>query len=119
MFASRLVPLLQRSALITGAVVYHLQCVKCEKPTDADHKLIHEQVLKSLRPNLEEYDPEPWKTKKNEKMVKNNALLDTLYGENMVEAYEVYKHKTNQEIYVVLKFGRTLNGYPGILHGGE
>ncbi|KAJ1425434.1 HotDog domain-containing protein [Ochromonadaceae sp. CCMP2298] len=36
----------------------------------------------------------------------------------MVEAYEVYKHRTREEIYCILKVGSRLNGYPGILHGG-
>lgn len=120
MYASRFVPLLQRSAVVTVAVVFHTKVVHSDKSKDAhDHKVAHEHVLKSLRPNPEEYDPFLWDTKKNEKIVKHNALLETLHGDDLVETYEVYKHKTNQEIYVVLKFGKRLNGYPGILHGGK
>lgn len=118
MYASRMVPLLQRSAVFAGVAVYHAKFADCEKSKEEIHKAAHEHVLKAIRPNLDEYDPVPWDIKKNEKMIKHHALLETLHGENMVETYEVYKHKVNQEIYVVLKFGRTLNGYPGILHGG-
>jgi hypothetical protein len=75
-------------------------------------------ALVSIRPDPAEYELIPWNTKKNEHMIKNHALFDTLHTEDRVEAYEVYKHKTKQEILAVLKFGNSLNGYPQILHGG-
>lgn len=74
--------------------------------------------MATLRPNKNDYEVIDWSSKKYEKMVKNNALFDTLYGEDMVEEYEVYKHKTKPEIMAILKFGNVLNGYPEILHGG-
>lgn len=49
---------------------------------------------------------------------KGHALHDTLAGDRMIEAYEVYKHKTAEEIMCLVKFGETLNGHRGIVHGG-
>jgi hypothetical protein len=42
-----------------------------------------------------------------------HVVHETLYGSNMVEAYEVYIHKDRAELYCILKVGSRLNGYPG------
>eukprot|EP01032_Pedospumella_encystans_P029195 gene29195-32974_t len=111
---SRFVPHLQRGALVVS-IVLSKSSARCDnlKATD-DHQL----QMTSLRPNKSDYEIIDWSSKKYEKMVKNNALFHTLYGEDMVEEYEVYKHKTKPEIMAILKFGNVLNGYPEILHGG-
>ena len=75
-------------------------------------------MMKNFRPSEENYEAIEWDVKKNAKLLKNHALFQTLYGDGMIEAYEVYKHNTKPEIVIVLKFGNTINGYPGILHGG-
>lgn len=48
----------------------------------------------------------------------NHAIFDTLSGTSRIEVYEIYKHKTKQEIYCIIKFGNALNGYPKTVHGG-
>lgn len=48
----------------------------------------------------------------------NHALHDTLNGENKISAYEVYHKENDEEIVVRIKFGNTLNGHPGVVHGG-
>jgi acyl-coenzyme A thioesterase PaaI-like protein len=50
--------------------------------------------------------------------VKDNAFHDTLRGESLVSVYEVYKHRESNEVWAVLRFGKSLNGHPGIVHGG-
>lgn len=49
---------------------------------------------------------------------KNNAMHDTLNGESLVEAYEVYLDKTTGEICCVIRVGNRLNGHNGVVHGG-
>lgn len=48
----------------------------------------------------------------------DHALHDTLNGPGMVEVYEVFKKNDSEEIVCLIKFGKSLNGYPGIVHGG-
>lgn len=48
----------------------------------------------------------------------DHALHDTLNGPNMVEVYDVFKKNDSDEIVCLIKFGKSLNGYPGIVHGG-
>jgi hypothetical protein len=101
------------------AVVLHRSTVsQCDVSKEKLATMPLESALVSIRPDPAEYEPIPWNTKKNEHMIKNHALFDTLHTEDRVEAYEIYKHKTKQEILAVLKFGNSLNGYPQILHGG-
>lgn len=116
MHASRLRTVLSRGAVATAAICYGIKGAICEGPSVPHDPL--ESLLATVRPNPEEYESIPWNVKKNEEMIRNHALFDTLYGTDRVEAIEVYKHRTKQEVLAVLKFGTTLNGYPGILHGG-
>ena len=46
------------------------------------------------------------------------ALHGTLSGDGMIEAYEVYQKKGQNELSVLIQFGERLNGHPGIVHGG-
>lgn len=48
----------------------------------------------------------------------NHALHDTLLGEGMIEVYEIYKKKEENEIVGLIKLGKKLNGYPNVIHGG-
>ena len=51
-------------------------------------------------------------------MMKNNAVHDTVRGDGLIEAYEIYRRNNHQEIVAVVKFGNRLNGHPKIVHGG-
>jgi hypothetical protein len=48
----------------------------------------------------------------------NNAFHGTLQGENLIEKYEVYANVEDGDIICLVKFGRSLNGHTGIVHGG-
>ena len=48
----------------------------------------------------------------------DHVLHDTLKGPGKVEAYEVYLKRDTNEIICIVKFGKSLNGYPKIVHGG-
>lgn len=50
--------------------------------------------------------------------VENHALHDTLNGAGMIEAHRIFKKVDGDEIFCVFKFGKSINGYPGIVHGG-
>lgn len=90
----------------------------CENKTETTKATEHSEILARFRPNLEDYEIIDWDHERHSKFTANHALHETLYGKAKVEAYEVYKHKKNSELYCILKFGSSLNGYPGILHGG-
>jgi hypothetical protein len=94
---------------------YYRNTIQCEAN---EKKIAHTALLETLKPNLDEYHVIDWKHEKNAKFLKDHALHETLYGDEKVETIEIYKHNTKPEIYCILKFGSTLNGYPGILHGG-
>ena len=66
----------------------------------------------------ERVDSKIFKAKKFESFVKDHALHETLKGENMIEKYEIYRKKDEDEIMAVVRFGRSLNGHPRIVHGG-
>jgi hypothetical protein len=48
----------------------------------------------------------------------NNAFHGTLQGDNMIEKYEVYANPDKGDIICLIKYGRSLNGHAGIMHGG-
>lgn len=59
----------------------------------------------------------------NEKLrelIKDNAIHDTLMGDRMIQAYEIYKSTDpeNKEVLSIFHFGDALNGHPGVVHGG-
>lgn len=58
---------------------------------------------------LESAHPE-WKS--------NNAFHGTLQGENLIEKYEVYANSEEGDIICLVKYGCSLNGHTGIIHGG-
>jgi hypothetical protein len=49
---------------------------------------------------------------------RKNAVHDTLRGESLIEAYEVYHNETTGDIRCIVRFGNALNGHQGIVHGG-
>ena len=50
--------------------------------------------------------------------LENHILHDTLNGDGLIESYTMYRKRNDDEIRCVVKLGRQLNGYPGIVHGG-
>jgi hypothetical protein len=50
--------------------------------------------------------------------ITNNAFHGTLQGENLIEKYEVYANLEEGDIICLIKYGRSLNGHTGIVHGG-
>ena len=82
-------------------------------PEDSDEDI---DELVSLRPKTPEYEMidmsqfKDWET--------DNAFHGTLKGESMIENYEVYHNKEKDEVMCIITFGKSLNGHPGIVHGG-
>ena len=56
----------------------------------------------------------------DDKWIKNHALHETLKGEGMIELYDVYRNKDPSiyEVIALIRFGKSLNGHPDIVHGG-
>jgi len=76
--------------------------------------------IEAYRPNKDEYDRLDTLLLTNEykNFTKNHALHESLKGNGKIEAYEIYKKKDSDEIKCIIKFGESLNGHPGIVHGG-
>jgi hypothetical protein len=51
-------------------------------------------------------------------VLSNNAFHGTLRGENLIEDYEVYYNEAEKDIICLVRFGKSLNGHNGIVHGG-
>ena len=66
----------------------------------------------------ERVDEELFKKKKFQAFKKDHALHETLAGDSMLEKYEIYRRKDKEEIMAVVRFGKSLNGHPKIVHGG-
>jgi len=77
-------------------------------------------IVDKYQPDLSQYDHLQLDDDPTLKQFKHNhAIFDTLTGSSRIEVYEIYKHKTQQEIYCIIKFGNALNGYPKTVHGGN
>ena len=50
--------------------------------------------------------------------LEKHILHDTLNGDGLIETYNMYRKRNDDEIRCVIKLGGQLNGYPGIVHGG-
>jgi len=86
---------------------------------DTKPEVVDLRVEKAIASALADgYEHAPWDVDKHKHMIKNHALFDTLYDDERVEEYKIFKHPTEQKIMAVIKFGTALNGYPGLLHGG-
>ena len=123
MYTSKVMPLLHRGGIVAALAFGRTHITKCDdnESTAIGTALMAKRtdMLQCIRPNTDDYQLVDWRTSKFSRYIENNALFDTLYGQSKVEAYEVYINKTKQEVYCVLKFGKSLNGHPGILHGGK
>jgi hypothetical protein len=77
--------------------------------------------LLKFRPSATEYEriDHIINDKKFSFFKKNHAIHETLAGEGLIEVYEIYKKRDGDEIMCLIKFGGSLNGHPGIVHGGE
>lgn len=51
-------------------------------------------------------------------VLSNNAFHGSLNGESLIEEYEVYFNPTNKDIVCLVRFGKSLNGHSGVVHGG-
>jgi acyl-coenzyme A thioesterase PaaI-like protein len=69
-------------------------------------------------PGFERVDQKLMNDPKYQKFVKDHAIHDTLSGKDMVEQYEWYINKETEELLAVTTVGKSLNGYPGVVHGG-
>lgn len=75
--------------------------------------------LERFRPSQDSYERIDDKVfNEGHLFLENHAVHDTLAGLNRVEVYEIYKSKSSEELLCILKFGGSINGYPGIVHGG-
>lgn len=79
-----------------------------------------ELIVRKYQPDLNIYEHiDIHKYPIYKSLLKNHAIYDTLKGANKIEIYEVYKHKTKNEIYCIIKFGNAVNGFPKVIHGGK
>ena len=58
------------------------------------------------------------KSSKLREFKKNHAIHDALHGAGKVESYSLFINKEREELVAVVKLGKSLNGYPGVVHGG-
>lgn len=78
-------------------------------------------LLEKLRPASNQYtriDEGPLMKKENQAWVNDHAIHGTLNKESGIELYEIYKCNNSDDILCIIKFGSSLNGYPGVVHGG-
>ena len=92
--------------------------------TEAKIEKIHtiEHILEQYRPDSSQYERVDHVIFEEDDLYKTwreqHALYTSLHGESRIEAYEIYRSKTSEEIYCVIKFGDKINGWPNIVHGG-
>jgi hypothetical protein len=80
----------------------------------------NKEKIESLRPNPKEYTRIDKLMSQGElkDWIKDHAIFDSLNGGGRIEAYEVYHKNNSDEILALITFGKSLNGYPKIVHGG-
>lgn len=54
----------------------------------------------------------------NAEFIEDHALHDSLAGNRKIAVYEVYKMNDGFDIVCLIKFGQSVTGHPGIVHGG-
>ncbi len=87
---------------------------------DKNHKSKSQIVCKEqFRPDLQLYERIDHQLTDDHSMKVDHALHETLAGDRMIEVYEIYRKLNDEEIYCIVKFGKSINGYPGVVHGGE
>lgn len=83
---------------------------------------MEKSAMHPLAPSLEEYiriDLTTWNSSEfKSNFLQSNALHDTLNGKGMIETFQVFQHKTDNDLYSIVRFGDRVNGYPGLVHGG-
>ncbi len=72
-----------------------------------------------FRPDLKLFERLDTQLLNNSAFVVDHAVHETLNGESKIEVYEIYRKLNSDEIYCIVKFGKSINGYPGIVHGGS
>ena len=117
--------LLSTSSLLTSQYRYKSYCLKSTTtlealPSSITTKSAITTRIEDLRPNNNEYDRIDTLLLTNEykNFTKDHAIHDTLNGLKKIEVYEIYKKKDADEIKCIIKFGESLNGHKGIVHGG-
>ena len=88
---------------------------KDDEYTEDDHA-----ILMKIRPDFKLYERIDWWMEKEEyaHFIKDHAVHDTLDGSSKIESYEIYRHREQNELFVIVKFGSALNGHQEIVHGG-
>jgi len=67
---------------------------------------------------FERVDQKMMSSPKYSRFVKDHAIHETLAGKGKIEQYEWYINKQTEELLAVVTIGKSLNGYPGVVHGG-
>lgn len=83
--------------------------------------LVETEELSVLRPSTSTHDrmDEVMLSKPEyEAIVRDHVIYANLMKPQGIEAYEVYKDRNTKDITCLVKFGTSLNGYPGVVHGG-
>jgi acyl-coenzyme A thioesterase PaaI-like protein len=117
--------ILLSASSLTSQYKYKSYCLKSTTtlealPSSITTKSVITTKIEDLRPNNNEYDRIDTLLLTNEykNFTKDHAVHDTLRGDGKVEVYEIYKKKDANEIKCIIKFGESLNGHKGIVHGG-
>lgn len=78
-------------------------------------------ALESFRPNLNDYEPisEDIISKDFHVVQNHHALYSSLLSSDKIRRHEVFRHRTEEEIYCIVEFGPSLTGWPKIVHGGK
>lgn len=106
---------------VAGAVAYQKQTGRglfshayCEAPPSAP------PAANSYVPDLNEYEliNEASYMKDFDLLRAHHVLYSSLSGDDKVKRYEVYRHKHKEEIYCIVEFGKSVTGWPNIVHGG-
>ena len=99
-----------------GAIQYHGGL------NNSKQALCEELMLDSLAPspadNFKRYSDTDVHMKSILRKDAAKHVMNILQGENKIEAYEIYKKMDADEIYCIIKFGDSICGYPGVVHGG-
>lgn len=111
------------SALMSGIALHAAQLRTDNSALDpVDAELAIEATEHALAPSSDDYVRIDLTTLASpefrESFLQSNALHDTLNGQGMIETFQVFHHKTDSDLFSIVKFGDRVNGYPGLVHGG-
>lgn len=110
----------KRSVALLGTGLLGAQLLR--QPTFCDNVNLgnvefEDEALVKLRPKSG-YDRIDHLLLENPVFVVDHALHDTLAGHRKIEIYEVYKNQATKDIYCIVKFGDSIVGHRGVVHGG-